>query len=145
MAASTATGVFAEGGTLSHSTTSGGTYTAFASVISMDFPGSTQELVPFKTLGSNLNQYIPGYIEPGDFSFTSVYLNLSRSVLDAMKGTTVWFKITYPVEAGQTVAATDVFSGIVLENAEALDADNKIIEIKTKCKATSVPTFVVGS
>lgn len=146
MASSTSTALIAEGATLTHSTTSGGTYTAYVGKIkSIDRPGTEQQLAEFKSLASLDIQYLPGYKDCGKFTVTFYYTAAALAELIGQQGATTWIKLSWPVELSQTTPAIDNFSVILLGAQVTLDADNKPIEIKCMMQQTSESSFSAGT
>jgi hypothetical protein len=99
-----------------------------------------QLLVPADNLDSAIKLYIPGLLEPGEFSFSFLYSRTLYAVLDGMLGlTNTWFKLLYP-DGG----STHVVNVIVTKNEMQL-TNETCMTVKTTCKCISRAIYTAGT
>lgn len=128
-------GTLGKGTTLGHSTTQGGTYTAFANITKqIKPPGAKVGSAETTCFGDDSEQFIPGWINGGEASFTLLYITAQTSSAFALLGTDLWFQITLPD------THTWTFQGFIDEYAPGVPMKEGITE-DVKIKVTGKPIY----
>jgi hypothetical protein len=133
--------------TLSHSTTSGGSYTAIAEILELTPPApSVDEVKVYRSDNTAaVVEKIPGWTEVGDCDMTITYTPANRAALEGYLGVPAFWKITYPTCGTQTVQGDiDAFGGFLKEIGKETPLKDAM-KCKAKIAINGGVTYTAGS
>lgn len=129
-------GIIGKGTTLANSATSGGTYTAVVELTDVNFPEPVAADVELTHYGSSnsVEEYIAGWINGGDVTFTCNYTTANYAALLALLRTSKFWKITLPD------THTIIFPGYINKIGGAIPNKDRVTNTFTM-KVTDLPTY----
>jgi hypothetical protein len=132
---------------LSHSTTSGGSYTAFAEILSITPPGVKVDVVNIYRSDntSAVVERIPGWTEIQDVEMEITYNPAMRTVIEGLSGVPAFYKVTYPLVGSQnSVGDVDLIAGFISEIGKETPLKSNMTS-KIKISVSGAITYTQGS
>lgn len=136
-------------GTKFYSSTDDVSFTEIANVVNIDAPTIQKGMFEDKSLGQS-NRWIPKvgtFVNGGTVTLTTVYTGAKYAVLLAFvddPDTTYW-KITVPLESGQSAGAQIKFSGLLTELSLPFPEDGGRLLCNVTIEVSGAVTITQGS
>ena len=123
--------------------------TAWAAIPNVQTIGIPEEDVDYQEVTSldspnGYREYIAGLKDAGIASMTQAYSRAAATQLDADKGALLYYRITFPVLAGQSTADTLVFQAIRTGNP-TMDDIGAPIGISNSLRISGEPVWTAGT
>lgn len=136
------------GGKIEKSATSGGTYTRILGVKSLTLPKITVEYQDATSLDSpnGFREFVSGLKDVENITLNCGYVSatMDAALDDQAAGVPIFYKITMPLEAGQTTGDVFQFSGFPTPMPQGSGVGD-IIGLDIEIKVTGGSIFVPGS
>lgn len=125
---------------LFYGSASGTVTTELTNIKTVSVPTDTYPTIDASHLASTIRTYVAGIPDGGELTFTYQWQATQANAIDALKGTTKWFKIGFPDTSGDIL-----FSGILTKQELSFGEVDDIPEVTVNIKVTSVKTITVGT
>lgn len=131
---------------IAHCTTSGGSYTTFAELLSLTPPPVTgaQVKVARSDNAAAIIEKIPGWVDIGDAELELTYVAGGGAAIYALNMTPLYFKVTYPLVGAQSVGDTELWNGFICDISRQTPLQGAMT-VKVKVAVNGAITFTAGS
>lgn len=136
------------GTTLAYSTTSGGTYTPVANVLSVNFPDAAVESVETSNLTTAIQTFRPGRVDPGEVAFELQYdpgdtahAALRKYVTGETTPALLYWRVIAPVSP----AKGESFAGFLTQCSPGAEGADGNIEASATIKVSGAITAYTAS